>query len=135
MSQKTLGTRDTVLFGISAMLFIDQLTANASFGYAAIPTFLLLFAVYIIPYSLVVSELATTYPDEGGIYAWVSRAFGPKLAANVSWWYWVNQMLYLPTAFLLFSGVYAQLFMPEMGTGGQIAIAVLLTCDYMGMYC
>lgn len=127
MSQKTLGTGDTVLFGISAMLFIDQLTANASFGYAAIPTFLLLFAVYIIPYSLIVSELATTYPDEGGIYAWVSRAFGAKLAANVSWWYWINQMLYLPTAFLLFAGVYSQLFMPDMGTGGQIAIAVLLT--------
>lgn len=127
MTQKTMGTFDTVLFGISAMLFIDQLTASASFGYAALPTFIFLFAIYIIPYSLVVSELATTYPDEGGIYAWVSRAFGPKLAANVSWWYWINQMLYLPSAFLLFAGVYVQLFSPEMGTAGQIIIAIVLT--------
>lgn len=127
MSQKTMTTTDTVLFGISAMLFIDQLTANASFGYAAVPTFILLLGIYIIPYSLVVSELATTYPDEGGVYAWVSRAFGAKTAANVSWWYWINQMLYLPTAFLLFSGVYAQLFFPDMSTGAQILMAIALT--------
>ena len=48
-------------------------------------TFLII--AFLLPYGLVVSELGTTYDDEGGLYDWVRRAFGDKWASRVSWYY------------------------------------------------
>lgn len=46
---------------------------------------------------LAVSELATRYPDEGGIYAWTKRAFGEGHGFLAGWCYWINNVMYPPS--------------------------------------
>lgn len=124
--KKALGTFDVVLYVISALLFLDQLTAAASVGPQSIFWMLLIALIYVTPYILVVTELATAYPNEGGIYDWIKRAFGPRAGAHVSWLYWINMMLFVPTAFLLFAGVFSQLFMPDLSYTAQAGICLVL---------
>ncbi|WP_286339289.1 APC family permease [Ferrimonas sp. YFM] len=119
-----MGTFDIVLYVISALLFLDQLTAAASVGAQVYFWWIFIAVVYVVPYILVVAELATTYPNEGGIYDWIKRAYGARAAGNLSWLYWINMMLFVPTAFLLFSGVFAQLFFPDMGYVAQASICI-----------
>lgn len=119
-----MGTFDIVLYVISALLFLDQLTAAASVGAQVYFWWIAIAIIYVVPYILVVTELATTYPYEGGIYDWIKRGFGSKAAANVSWLYWINMMLFVPTAFLLFSGIFSQLFFPDMTYIGQASICI-----------
>jgi len=38
-------------------------------------------------------QLASSYPEEGGIYAWTKREFGEGHAFLCGWCYWVNNML------------------------------------------
>ncbi|MCP4819678.1 MAG: APC family permease [Shimia sp.] len=132
---KSLGTFDVVLYMISALLFLDQLTAAASVGPQAVFWMLLIALIYVVPYILVVTELSTAYPNEGGIYDWIKRAYGPKAGAHVSWLYWINMMLFVPTAFLLFAGVFAQLFMPDLSYGAQALICIALIAVMTGILC
>ena len=44
---------------------------------------------------MISSELGTTYIGEGGIYDWVTKAFGHKWGSRVSWYYWINFPLWL----------------------------------------
>lgn len=123
-NEKSMGTFDIVLYVISALLFLDQLTAAASVGAQVYFWWIAIAIIYVVPYILVVTELTTTYPNEGGIYDWIKRGFGSRAAANVSWLYWINMMLFVPTAFLLFSGVFSQLFFPDLSYIGQATICI-----------
>ena len=49
-----------------------------------------------MPLVFTVLELSSRYPDEGGIYVWSKRAFGPFAAFITGWTYWGANLPYLP---------------------------------------
>ena len=125
--KKVLGTRDMVLFSVSAILLLDTLAAGASIGVQSVFLWLFLGLIFFVPYALICSEMGTAYPEQGGIYAWVRDAFGGRWASRVTWAYWVNTAVWLPAIYVLFAGVLAQLFFPAMPFALQIAIAIALS--------
>ncbi len=136
--RKVMGLLDVTLFTVSAMLVIDQLTASASVGTATIAWWILAIVFFLVPYGLITAELATAYPEQGGIYVWVKRAFGRRWAARTTYWYWVNVALWMPSVFLLFAGVFCQLFISDWtdwpaGKWPQVAIAVALSWAVVGV--
>jgi amino acid transporter len=63
--------------------------------------------LWSLPVSLVMSELASAMPDEGGYVTWTTRAFGPFWGFQVGWWSWVDSFLDV--------AVYPALFVEYMG--------------------
>lgn len=124
---KVLGLRDLVLFTVSAILLLDTLAASASIGASSLFWWLFLGAFFLVPIGLITSELATAYPEEGGLYVWIRRGLGRHWAARSVWAYWVNTAIWLPSIFVLFAGVLARLFEVELALGQQIAIGIALT--------
>lgn len=49
--------------------------------------------VWSLPVTLVMAELSSALPDEGGYVTWVRRAFGPFWAFQVGWWSWVDSFI------------------------------------------
>src|SRR5215470_8602738 len=49
--------------------------------------------VWSLPVSLVMAELASAMPDEGGYVTWVRRAFGGFWGFQVGWWSWVDSFV------------------------------------------
>jgi amino acid transporter len=130
MSQETkgkMGLASLTLFNVCAVLVIDTLTASASLGPSAITWWLITLVLFVIPYGLISSELATTYPGEGGIYDWVKRAFGVKWAVRTTFYYWINVALWMPAVYIMFAGMFSEMFFPGLGLWPQIAICVALT--------
>ncbi|TXS94053.1 APC family permease [Parahaliea maris] len=125
--QKTLRQRDMVLFTVSAILLLDTLTAAASVGAPSIFWWLFLGVVFFLPFALICAEMGCAYPEQGGIYAWIRDAFGGRWASRATWCYWVNTAVWIPAIFILFAGVFKQLFMPDLSLGGQLAIGIGLT--------
>ena len=54
-------------------------------------------------------------------------AFGGRWGARASWGYWVNTAVWLPAIYILFAGIFAQLYAPGLSLAGQIAIGIGLT--------
>lgn len=124
---KTLGQKDIVLFTVSAILLLDTLAAGAAVGASSVFWWLFLGIVFFVPYALICAEMGTTYPEQGGLYAWVRNAFGRRWASRATWAYWVNTAVWIPAIFILFAGVFKQMFMPGLSLGMQIAIGIALT--------
>lgn len=118
---------DMTLFTVCAILVIDTLAPSAAIGPASISWWLITLFLFFIPYGLITAELGTAYPDQGGLYIWVKNAFGEKWAARSTWLYWINVALWMPAVYVLFAGMFAQLFFPEMGLWGQILIGIIMT--------
>ncbi len=125
--RKVLRGLDLTLFTVCAILVIDQLAASAAIGPQAVFWWIFTMVLFFIPYGLITAELGSAYPDQGGIYAWVRRAFGPRWGGRTAWLWWINVALWQPSVFILFAGIFAALFMPDLSLWTQIAIAVALT--------
>ncbi len=118
---------DVTLFSVCAILVIDQLAASAAIGASAIFWWVFTLVVFFVPYGLISAELGAAYPEEGGIYSWVRRAFGPRWGARASWLYWINVALWMPSVYVLFAGMLAQLFFPALPLWSKIAIGIAMT--------
>src|SRR5512137_1224283 len=125
--KKVLGALDTFLFTICALLFVDTVAPMASMGPTAITWFVILVILFFIPYGLIVAELGSTYPEQGGIYAWVKRAFGNKWGARTSWLYWVNMALWVPSSYIFLAGLFSQLFFPDLSLIWIVVLGLVFT--------
>lgn len=104
--KKVMRLWDVVFMNVAAIIGVRWLPIAAGYGAQAISLWILAVLLFFIPLSLVATELATTWPDEGGLYIWTREAFGDKSAFMISWFYWINNFFYYP-ALLAFIAVTA----------------------------
>jgi amino acid transporter len=132
---RALNARDMTLFTVSAILLLDTLAASAAIGVSSLFWWTLLGIVFFVPYGMISAELGTTYPEQGGIYAWVRDAFGTRWGTRVTWLYWLNNVLWNASVFVLFTGVSAQMFFPDLGIAARLGIALLLNWSVILVTC
>jgi len=125
--KKTLRQRDMVLFTVSAILLLDTLTAAASVGAPSVFWWLFLGLIFFVPFAMICAEMGCAYPEQGGIYAWIRDGFGGRWASRATWAYWVNTAVWMPAIYILFAGIFKQMFFPELSLGWQIGIGVMLS--------
>lgn len=101
--QKEMGRHDIVMFIFLSMVSVN-VVIYAAIGTSVVGWWLTAVILFLLPSSLIIAELSTAYPYQGGIYDWVRRAFGRRWAARTTYWYWVNVALWMPSAYLLFTG-------------------------------
>jgi amino acid transporter len=91
----------------------------SSSGYAgAIAILLLTAAFWAMPAALMVSEMASAVPEEGGYYAWVRRALGPFWGFQEGWLSLVGSIFDMAIYPTLFVGYLGQ-FSPSMTANGR----------------
>jgi amino acid transporter len=98
--ERALTLRDLVLFNLFAVIGITWVATAAKAGPSSITLWLLAAILFFIPQGLAVIQLASSYPDEGGIYAWTKREFGEGHGFVGGWCYWISNILYYPTLLL-----------------------------------
>ncbi|UPW18210.1 APC family permease [Agarivorans sp. TSD2052] len=127
MTTKKMGITPLALFSLCAVLVVDTLTASASIGVSSLGWWTLILVIFVIPYGLITSELSAAYPGEGGIYDWVKKAFGSSWAIRTTWFYWINVGLWMPAVYILFAGMFSELFAPDLPLSAQVFICISLT--------
>jgi glutamate:GABA antiporter len=94
--RRALGFRDLLLFYIATTFSLRWIAAAAAAGPSALVIWIIAAAGLFVPLVFATLELSSRYPDEGGIYIWSKRAFGPFSAFMTGWSYWATNLPYFP---------------------------------------
>lgn len=94
--RKTMGFWDVLLFNIAAVLGPRWIAAAGHNGTSSISLWVLAALFFFVPGALVINELSSRFPEEGGLYAWARDAFGPFHGFVAGWTYWIYTVFYFP---------------------------------------
>src|SRR4029079_137201 len=97
---KVLGLRDVILMNVVAVVGMRWIARGARTGPESVPLWILAWIAFLVPHAVAISSLARKYPEQGGIYAWTRRAFGPGHGFVCGWFLWVNNLFYFPSLLL-----------------------------------
>ena len=70
--------------------------AAAHNGQSSISIWVLASLFFFVPTALVIVELSTRFPAEGGLYIWAKEAFGDFHGFMAGWCYWIYTIFYFP---------------------------------------
>src|SRR6267154_6612033 len=94
--RRAMGFWDVLLFNIAAILGPRWIAAAAHNGTSSISLWILAAVLFFLPTALIIVELSTRFPAEGGLYVWSKEAFGDFHGFLAGWAYWVYTFLYFP---------------------------------------
>lgn len=114
MEKKKFRLFDAILATVCITLVAESVTPTAAIGNSQYFWWIFLIIAFCIPYGMISAELGTTYPSEGGMYDWVKRAFGAKMASRVAWNYWINFPLWIASLAVAVTDVVAGIFDIEL---------------------
>jgi amino acid transporter len=120
-----MGLADVTLFMVTAGSTLQWTATAASSGPSSLIVWVLGAIGMLLPIAVTVVFLSARYPDEGGLYAWTRRAFGPFAGFMTGWTYWSGTLAFLPS--VLYFGAGAVLLSlpgsPEADAGPRYFIA------------
>lgn len=136
---KTLSFWTLVMLNIVAVVSLRGLPAEAEYGLSSIFYYIFAAVMFLIPVSLVAAELASTYPQKGGVFRWVGEAFGPKLAFLAMFLLWAEVTIWFPTA-LTFGAVSLAFMNPDTTEAATLSanrifvLAIVLLIYWIATY-
>lgn len=83
--------------------------------------------LFLIPVSLVSAELATGWPQSGGVYRWVKEAYGVRTGFVAIWLQWLQNVIWYPTVLSFAAGALSYLFFDQsLATNRYFNLAVVI---------
>lgn len=125
--QKFLGIFTLALLSVSAIISLRNLPTTALLGSESIAFFVAAGLGFFIPVALVCAELAAGWPKKGGVYLWVTEAFGADFGFLAVWLQWVESVVWLPTILSFIAATAAYLLNPSLATNKLFLVTIMLT--------
>src|SRR5436189_5156128 len=113
-----MGFWDVLLFHIATVLGPRWIAAAAHNGSSSISLWVLAAALFFVPMALVINELSSRFPEEGGLYVWSKEAFGDFHGFVAGWTYWIYTIFYFPGLLLASASMSAYVM---GGKGAELA--------------
>ena len=111
-----MGFWDVLLFNIATVLGPRWVAAAAHNGTSSISLWILAAVLFFVPSALVINELSSRFPSEGGLYIWSKEAFGDFHGFVAGWCYWIYTVFYFPGLLLASASMSAYV----LGARGEI---------------
>lgn len=99
---------------------------TAEYGLASIFFLLLASLLFFIPTALVSAELATGWPERGGVFVWVKEAFGHRTGFLAIWLLWIQNVVWYPTILSFIVSTFAYAFNPDLANSKIYTLAFTL---------
>ena len=113
MKKSSMSITTMALLTVAAVLSLRNLPSEAEYGYSVIFYITMAAICFFVPSALVSAELASTWPQEGGVYLWVKEAFGPKWGFVAIFMQWVENLPWFPAVLTFVASSIAYVFNPE----------------------
>jgi len=117
--RKEMGFWDVLLFNIVTVLGPRWIAAAAHNGTSSISLWLIAAVFFFVPTAMVINELSSRFPEEGGLYVWAKEAFGDFHGFVAGWNYWIYTVFYFPGLLLASAAMSAYIIGEGGGTLAQ----------------
>ena len=114
MHRHKLSVLALVMINVIAVDNLRGIPFSAKLGLSLISYYALAALVFFIPTALVAAELATAWPNKGGIYVWVREAFGDFYGFITIWLQWIYNVVWYPTILTFVAANLATLIDPQL---------------------
>jgi len=127
-SKKALTVFLLAMMNVAIILSLRGLPLMAKEGTTLVFYLLFSLLIFLIPTALISAELATGWPEEGGVFKWVSEAFGIRAGFTAIWLQWIQNVFWYPTVLAFAAGALAYLFLaPDLANNPFFNIIVILS--------
>jgi len=99
---------------------------TAEYGLASIFFLIAASILFFIPTALVSAELATGWPERGGVFVWVKEAFGHRTGFLAIWLLWIQNVVWYPTILSFIVSTFAYAFNPELANNKVYTLILTL---------
>jgi glutamate:GABA antiporter len=113
-----MGFWDVLLFNIATVLGPRWIAAAAHNGTSSISLWVLAALLFFVPMAMIINELSSRFPEEGGLYVWSKEAFGDFHGFVAGWTYWIYTIFYFPGLLLASAAMSAYVL---GGKGAELA--------------
>ncbi|MGX1668209.1 APC family permease [Streptomyces sp. NPDC055400] len=93
--KKDLRRLDVLFFLICTLVGLDTIGSVAAQGPQGLTWMAILALVFFLPYGLLVAELGSAFPVQGGPYVWTRLAFGRLVAGVNQLLYWISNPVWV----------------------------------------
>src|SRR5262245_53164549 len=93
---REMGFWDVLLFNIATVLGPRWIAAAGHNGTSSVSLWVLAALLFFVPMAMVINELSSRFPEEGGLYVWAKEAFGDFHGFLAGWTYWIYTIFYFP---------------------------------------
>jgi glutamate:GABA antiporter len=125
-SKKVLGLFALAMINVAAVLSIRNFPSMAIYGWSCIGWYIIGAILFLIPISLAGAELATGWPEGGGVYAWVKQAFGEKGGFTALFCEWSNNLVWFPTVLSFIASTLAFALTPSLANSPFYMFSVMM---------
>ncbi len=124
--RKEMGFWDVLLFNVATVLGPRWIAAAAHNGTSSISLWVIAAIFFFVPTAMVINELSSRFPEEGGLYVWAKEAFGDFHGFVAGWNYWIYTVFYFPGLLLASAAMSAYIIGEGGGTLAQDRTFLLL---------
>ncbi|MEM8852926.1 MAG: putative glutamine/gamma-aminobutyrate antiporter GadC [Pseudomonadota bacterium] len=108
------------IMNITAVVSLRGLPAEAEYGLSSAFYYLFAAICFLVPVAIVAAELATAWPQKGGVFRWVGEAFGGRAAFVAMFMLWIEVTIWFPTV-LTFAAVALVFMGPDQSWDAAMA--------------
>lgn len=87
-----------ILLNVTAVISLNNLPSEAEYGLSSIFYYVFAAIFFLVPVALVAAELATGWPERGGVFRWIGEAFKGRFGLMAMFLAFVEVCVFLPTS-------------------------------------
>ncbi len=115
--QKHFGRFDMFFYLICTIVGIEALGTVAGYGWEGLLLLVIMAITFFVPYALLISELGSTFTEEGGPYIWTRMTFGHFWGAINAVLYWISNPIWMGGILALTAITGFGISFSDLGTG------------------
>ncbi len=129
--KKSLSVLSLVMINVIAIDSLRTLPMGAEYGFSLVFFYIIAALTFFMPVALVAAELATGWPETGGIYVWVREAFGKEIGFMAIWLQWFYNICWYPTIMSFIAATLAFCINPDL-MNNKIYMLSVITFFFWG---
>jgi len=114
------------MINVAALVNIANISVSAKYGFSSIFFLIIASVAFFIPVAMISAELATGWPERGGVYIWVKEALGDNMGFLAIWLQWIENVIWYPTALSFAAVSFAYIFNPSLAQDKTYVMSTII---------